>query len=380
MDTNHTLHRLNNPSTIAFLKAREATLKAGRPGGSDQVPDLQQEKAKSSTPKTRQSHGELVRSNLSTQPVSPRKQIPQTDVASTAPARVTNEMVPQDLDNYTPAPIEDDEQLVSDESDFDDDLLEPYATLGAKRRYIQEAQQRGLEALQRDSKEGSKENFGRKGSTADRPTKRRRLIDKQDDAVRLDFNEEDELLSQQVPSAQPRQRTVLGILPLPLVPLVPSAPSDAESEDAFQVADRVEESRRSRTAVASYGQADSRTREATTQASVSTSEANDEESVQSSALPSSRFTKSQQYQNSYNLPEASQKARIAVADYRKWKPQKRRAFSQEEQDQLIQLVEKYGCKWSDLEKNQISKGSPLYGRDQVALKDKARNIKFTLLK
>jgi hypothetical protein len=55
----------------------------------------------------------------------------------------------------------------------------------------------------------------------------------------------------------------------------------------------------------------------------------------------------------------------------------RRPWSLEETELLIKLISKRGCTWSAILKEG---GSGFYdGRDQVALKDKARNIKVDLL-
>lgn len=55
----------------------------------------------------------------------------------------------------------------------------------------------------------------------------------------------------------------------------------------------------------------------------------------------------------------------------------RTAWSEEEEKKLVELIGLYGCRWSLIE----HEASELFAkRGQVALKDKARNIKFALLK
>ena len=56
--------------------------------------------------------------------------------------------------------------------------------------------------------------------------------------------------------------------------------------------------------------------------------------------------------------------------------QRRVAWSEHDEDHLVYLIEKYGCSWSQLQ----SIGDFEHPRDQVALKDKARNLKVTYLK
>lgn len=59
-------------------------------------------------------------------------------------------------------------------------------------------------------------------------------------------------------------------------------------------------------------------------------------------------------------------------------PQIRRAWTKEETEALLELVEKYGTSWAYLK--QRDELERLKGRDQVALKDKARQMKFDFLK
>jgi hypothetical protein len=60
-----------------------------------------------------------------------------------------------------------------------------------------------------------------------------------------------------------------------------------------------------------------------------------------------------------------------------YKVQRRRPWTNEASDRLIELIGKHGCAWSLIE----GLNEPtLAGRDQVALKDRARNIKIDILK
>lgn len=60
-------------------------------------------------------------------------------------------------------------------------------------------------------------------------------------------------------------------------------------------------------------------------------------------------------------------------------PQSRKPWTEEETDQLMDLIGSYGTSWSKL-KDHDGPAGILSGRDQVALKDKARNMKFDFLK
>jgi len=62
------------------------------------------------------------------------------------------------------------------------------------------------------------------------------------------------------------------------------------------------------------------------------------------------------------------------------KPQNRTKWSPAEDDRLISLIEEVGCSWARIKKLDADSGNILELRDQVALKDKARNMKYDFLK
>jgi hypothetical protein len=79
------------------------------------------------------------------------------------------------------------------------------------------------------------------------------------------------------------------------------------------------------------------------------------------------------------FPQASVVARVNVAHAQSRmgrEPQKRIPWSEEDSIRLIDAIEQFGCSWSLIAKN-VDFDHP---RDQVALKDKARNMKVTYLK
>ena len=78
-----------------------------------------------------------------------------------------------------------------------------------------------------------------------------------------------------------------------------------------------------------------------------------------------------------NLKMANQQAKMIVA-LQPRKTQSRKPWTDEETETLIQLIEDEGISWSRLKDK--DKKKILKHRDQVALKDKARNIKFDFLK
>lgn len=60
--------------------------------------------------------------------------------------------------------------------------------------------------------------------------------------------------------------------------------------------------------------------------------------------------------------------------------QSRKAWTEEETERLINLIEEHGTSWKLLKEKDKNKGSVLKHRDQVGLKDKARNMKVDFLK
>lgn len=79
------------------------------------------------------------------------------------------------------------------------------------------------------------------------------------------------------------------------------------------------------------------------------------------------------------FPQASVVARVNVARAQSRmsrEPQKRIPWSEEDSIRLMDAIEQFGCSWSLIAKN-VDFDHP---RDQVALKDKARNMKVTYLK
>ena len=70
-------------------------------------------------------------------------------------------------------------------------------------------------------------------------------------------------------------------------------------------------------------------------------------------------------------------AKMARARRSQKKPQMRRPWTENETNVLMNLIAKYGTSWAYIKKMDVSQS--LEGRDQVALKDKARNIKVAFL-
>ena len=85
---------------------------------------------------------------------------------------------------------------------------------------------------------------------------------------------------------------------------------------------------------------------------------------------------SQAYEE-YKRANKSAKERTAVVTKA---PQKRSAWTIAETDMLFYLITEHGTSWKLLKAEDIKQGHVLEARDQVALKDKARNMKMDYLK
>lgn len=79
-----------------------------------------------------------------------------------------------------------------------------------------------------------------------------------------------------------------------------------------------------------------------------------------------------------NYKMAKELAKIHTAARAKKKTQTRKAWTDLETETLINLISDHGTSWKLLKDKDM--GKVLLGRDQTALKDKARNIKFDYLK
>ena len=76
-------------------------------------------------------------------------------------------------------------------------------------------------------------------------------------------------------------------------------------------------------------------------------------------------------------------ANAAAKERKAWQfkpPQVRKAWTEEETERLLDLIEEHGTSWKLLKAEDFTAGNILASRDQVALKDKARNMKMDYLK
>ena len=76
-------------------------------------------------------------------------------------------------------------------------------------------------------------------------------------------------------------------------------------------------------------------------------------------------------------------ANAAAKERKAWQvkpPQVRKGWTEEETERLLDLIGEHGTSWALLKSEDFAAGNILESRDQVALKDKARNMKLDYLK
>ena len=84
--------------------------------------------------------------------------------------------------------------------------------------------------------------------------------------------------------------------------------------------------------------------------------------------------------SSLDIYQATHDRALTVTASQPKKVQVRRAWTDEETQTLLELIEAHGTSWRLLKDIDQKNGFVLQGRDQVALKDKARNMKLDFLK
>jgi len=276
-----------------------------------------------------------------TQALEPPSSTDESVVSSTAPAKLPN---PKDLQP------EDDWQA----QDGDDDplLLEPVEKLRqtTSRAYAMRAQRQA---------ESNKENIGISVPQPEFPPggrQKRRFIDPQANAQRLGFVDSQELdrETQQSQMDDPSQDEGFQVQDAPtniaqrrgLKPaLKRSAPQPQRPERSSPKKARILEERRS-------------SRPEIVQ---------DRPNVEPSPSP----------MDEYRAANSSAKG---IKTFQPKPPQTRRPWSEEETETLLTLIEEHGTSWALLLAEDKSERKVLQSRGQVALKDKARNMKMDYLK
>ena len=225
------------------------------------------------------------------------------------------------------------------------------------------------EALSQRGPEVNKEN-----TPQSLQKQKRRFIDPQPNAVRITFDSQES-------TADPEQR-----------PFRPSQASgkrrresmfvndDDSDEDAFQDDQRSVDANARRQRIARAASPPKRQRIAATQeperstqrVSTNPGAAGDKISHPSSSAPARSG-------RTANVTEVNNFAKAQTMRAKAKVTQTRTPWSSEETEALIEYIKDEGCSWSAIMKADEDRGI-LQGRDQVKLKDKARNIKMDFLK
>ena len=233
----------------------------------------------------------------------------------------------------------------------DDEEDEP---LPALEREEEVRRDRVLALRDQNEAESNKENIVETQTNLQPPSGQRRLIDRQENATRIVWESQDTGSNQN------------------------ASPADLDEEDDFQQQQppanassrRSLKSSNKRTATEpprSQGPSPKKVRIQAANGARAQSIAQDR---QSSRPPASQVEE-------YLAANAAAKERKA------WQvrpPQVRKPWTEEETERLLELIEEHGTSWALLKTEDFGAGHILESRDQVALKDKARNMKLDYLK
>lgn len=298
----------------------------------------------------------------STQITTSESRVDLQVVSSTAPARIANELSGREHvnDEFQP-PIEDDEiHLIEGR--------EPSPTT------------RIMELENEASREQDKENIPQ-GTEATLKNPSRSFTDRQPNAKKITF--ESQSATQQGPTTDPRSRRRLHNAEVENEhDDQPSSPSEDEGfqEDNRKNFRRLQISARSTKRAAPVAASRSPTKrihhaperqEAREESADLDPEYRDATRNASNAVIPSQ---GEMYRTVNTQSKAVTRVRVPK------KTQVRRPWSAAETNRLIDLIEEHGISWAYIRSVDAGDGGVLKYRDQVALKDKARNIKLDYLK
>ena len=231
--------------------------------------------------------------------------------------------------------------------------------------FVPEEHEKYLDIHKRLSKEKNKENIGTK---AERP---RKLIDRQPGAHKVQWDEDSQASKAKQASRKRAADDSDDGDDFQQDQTVPSSSRRRAAPNA-QPRDIVRESQSPRKRVKGFQSPDN---------SSSEEQAEDNSGIGSSRIQGQRQGESHASDDEEPRPDPSQAAEVArhrtfLASQVNRLPQRRVAWSQYDEEHLLDLIIAHGCSWSHIEK--IAEFE--YPRDQVALKDKARNMKVKFLK
>ena len=347
-------HSFKSPSAIEHFKQRFDVESKAKPAIQQQPPEI------ASDPPV-----------VSVQPHTPGSRRIKSHLPSTAPAKISNDMQAREQI--------DDEWRPQDFDDDGDELLlnqDPYAE-----------QRRQLANRQRFDLENNKENIETRPSATMPVNKKPSFNDRQTNAHRVSFDDSQQSGQQALPTNLVNKKRRHAAEDLEYV--VEEAEDEGEisdpSEDGgFERDSRVHDIQRKRTA-APVGK---RRAPATTeqspakrirQARAPDEDEDDEEDLRAAADQHNRANAPRPSQAQI-YKRTNEQAKLFSATQQPKKVQRRNAWSGDETEALIDYIETIGTSWAQILKTDETDREVLQSRDQVALKDKARNIKMDFLK
>ncbi|MCJ1285407.1 hypothetical protein MMC26_004747 [Xylographa opegraphella] len=336
----------DRPSAINLVKRK---LAAGTAWQSDKLPHTGKPQSKindRSIPAT-------ARPSKTTS--TPRSKLVENRLPASAPAKFANERVLQDeaSDDYQPQ-MDDSRPLMDDNKPQIDPL--------PRDERIDSI----IQTFQKSVDEEDKENRPQPSSVSDRPGKNRFFIDRQPNAEKISFESQEEA---------PRNRASNVASKRPLQnELDEEQITDPSEDEGFQQDSRfnLPKSNLAKRHVSASApkSPDKRVRLAADRERTISVDPDIEAAVNQANAPPP-------LSNSQIYSVARTQSRNVAAIHRPKRVQKRRAWTDEETEVFIDLIGEYGISWSLLKK--MDTQSVLAYRDQVALKDKARNMKVDFL-
>ncbi len=317
-------------------------------------------------------------------PLPSSKKDKDTTIASSAPVNMADE-----LGHHVH--IDNDSQFDGQSSESERDYGE-VALMISQRQAETEAESNKENLAQGQTYNLNQEAFRSPLEQQLAETRKPRLIDRQPDAVRLTFDSQSFTQTGLIKSRQDHDNTIrltdgdneeeqIGSVSTDEGFQVDTRPNNANTRPSFKTLDKhsiaepVTAVARPRKRVRSSNEAQSpRKRPAPSELSVQ--QRNEEDDGIQEAI---------NQQNHHNVPQGFQieqvnrKSKFRVAERPK-KVQTRKAWTDQETKTLSDLIESHGTSWALLKEIDQEKGKILEHRDQVALKDKARNMKLDYLK
>ena len=295
---------------------------------------------------------------------------------STAPAKITNGMQAREET--------DDAWRMPDFDDPGDELLfnqDPYAE-----------QRLQLANRQRFDLENNKENIEMRPSATMPVTKKPSFIDRQTNAERVSFDESQQSGLQALPTNLGRKRIRSQVEDMDYIAEENEDEgeiSDLSEDGGFEKDNRVHDIQRKRTAAPiSKRSAPATTMRPPAKRMQQSQALNEDEDEDEDEDDDEEVQAAADRHNQANAPRPSQaeiykrtndQAKRFSATQPK-KVQRRNAWSAEETEALIEYIETIGTSWVQILTADKTDGNVLQSRDQVGLKDKARNIKMDFLK